>query len=209
MSETCPCNDAELLSRVEGVEALPQLLGALASRKPVDLNEFVDVARPAGADLARVIRAQPGTEWDSEGRLVGFGITTRPTAYRFVVGDKILYTWCAHDTLLFTVVLGKATVAESTCPETGQTIRIEMNPEGIVSVSPPQAVVSQRHLDDLVDNLRAEICDHGHFFASPSAAEEWLAEHPDGAVVSVKDAFAECRAACEQLGWTHSEVSSR
>lgn len=73
-------------------------------------------------------------------------------------------------------------------------------------MTPPDAVVSQRHRQDLVDNLGSDVCDHGHFFASPDAAADWLADHPDGQVRSIAETFAECRAACEELGWLAPEV---
>lgn len=81
-----------------------------------------------------------------------------------------------------------------------------MTPEGVMSVTPPEAVVSQRHRPDLVGNLRSDVCDHGRFFASASAAAAWVADHPDGQVLSITDAFAECRTACEELGWIPPEV---
>ena len=208
MTQPHTCNDAAFLASVDGIDALPHLLRLLAPGKPIDLDDLVEVAGPAGADLARVVRAQPGAEWDSEGRLVGFGLTPRPTDYRFVVGGKTLYTWCASDTLFFSVILGEQTVAESMCPTTGTPIHLEITPEAVTSVTPTETVVSQRHRRDLVDNLRFDVCDHGRFFASRSAADEWLAAHPDGQVLSIAEAFAECRAACEELGWLSPEVPS-
>jgi alkylmercury lyase len=208
VTERYACNDAAFLSRVDGFGALPQLLRLLARDEPVDLDELVNLAGPAGADLGRVVRAQPGSEWDPDGRLVGFGLTPRRTDYRFLVGGNTLYTWCASDTLLFTVILGEHTVAESTCPASGVPVRVELTPNRVTSVTPAEAVVSQRHRDVLVGNLRADICDHGHFFASASAASGWMAAHPDGQVLSVADAFAECRAACAELGWLSPGVSS-
>jgi alkylmercury lyase len=209
MTRTHACNDAAFLSSVGGYRALPPLLGLLARGEPVDLDELVAIAGPAGADLARMVRAQAGSEWDSDGRLAGFGLTTRRTGSRFVVGGKTLYTWCASDTLFFTVILGEHTVAESTCPVTGVPIRLEITPGGVTSVTPPDAVVSQQHCEELAGNLRSEVCDHGHFFASASAAAGWLAGHPDGQVLGIADAFAECRAACAELGWLPPEVPSR
>ena len=209
MTQPHACNDAAFLASVEGIEALPDLLRLLARGEPVDLDDLAELAGRAGADLSRVVRAQPGTEWDGAGRLVGFGLTPRPTDYRFIVGGKTLYTWCASDTLFFSVILGEQTVAESTCPTTGAAIRLEITPEAVTSVTPAETVVSQRHRQDLVDNLRFDICDHGHFFASRSAAADWLAAHPDGQVLSVTEAFAECRAACEELGWLSPQVSSQ
>ena len=120
MTQPHACNDAAFLASVDGIDALPQLLRLLAGAEPVDLDELAALAGPAGAELARVVHAQPGAEWDDDGRLVGFGLTPRPTDYRFRVGGKTLYTWCASDTLFFTVILGEHTVAESrpkrSCP---------------------------------------------------------------------------------------------
>ena len=206
MNDTCPCNDADLISSVEGYQALPDLLQLLAEGRPIDLDEFLDVTGPAALHFAKTMRAQPATEWDDEGRLVGFGLTPRPTDYRFIVGGKCLYTWCASDTLFFTVLLGQKAQVESTCPTTGVPIRVEITPEEVTSVAPLEAVVSQRHRNDLVGNLRADICDHGHFFASAAAAAQWLAEHPDGRVLRIPDAFAECRRACAALGWLPLEI---
>lgn len=201
MTRPYACNDAAFISSFEGFGAIPQLLRLLARGGPVDLGELADVGGQSGADLERVLRAQPGTEWDDEGRLAGFGLTPRPTDHRFLVGGKTLYTWCASDTLFFTVILGEDTIAESTCPATGAPIRLQITPSGVRSVWPPDAVVSQRHRGDLVGNLRSDVCDHGHFFASAAAAGAWAAEHPDGQVLTIAEAFQECRAACEELGW--------
>jgi alkylmercury lyase len=208
MTQPHACNDAAFLASVDGIDALPHLLRLLARGEPVDLGELTDLAGRAGAELARVVHAQPGAEWDSNGRLVGFGLTPRPTDYRFVVGGKTFYTWCASDTLFFTVILGQHTIAESTCPITGVPIRLEITPEAITSAVPAETVVSQRHRQDLVANLRSDVCDHGRFFASRSAAADWIAAHPDGQVLSVAEAFAESRAACEELGWLSPEVTS-
>jgi len=208
MTQPGACNDAAFLSSVDGIHALPSLLRLLAGGEPVDMAELAEVAGVAGVDLSRAVRAQPGAEWDSDGRLVGFGLTGRPTGYRFLVAGKTLYTWCASDTLFFTVILGKHTVAESTCPATGAAIRLELTPEAVISVTPPGAVVSQRRCQDLAANLRSDVCDHGHFFASANAAAGWLTAHPDGQVLSIAEAFAECRAAGAEMGWLTPEVPS-
>jgi alkylmercury lyase len=202
------CTDAALLAGVPGHGALPRLLRLLATGTPVDLDEFAQ-CEPAGADLVRVVRAQPGTEWDRDGRLVGFGLTTRPTRHRFSVGGVQLYTWCAADTLFFTVILGASTVVASECPVTGAPIRLELAPDGVSSVTPPDTVVSQRHREGPVGDLRADVCDQGHFFASRSAGAAWSAEHPDATLLDVADAFAECGAACRDLGWATPEAARR
>jgi alkylmercury lyase len=199
MTEPHACSDAELISSFEGSPAVPALLRLIARGRPVDLTELAAVC--GVADVERILRGQSGTEWDDHGRLVGFGLSLRPTAHRYLIGGHTLYTWCATDTLLFTVILGTEAVAESTCPATGQAVRLEITPDAVMSVSPPAAVVSQRHRGDRAANLRADVCDHGHFFASAAAARAWVAAEPDGEILSVTDAFDSCRTACEQLGW--------
>jgi alkylmercury lyase len=201
MTEPHACSDAEFISSFEGFAAIPPLLGLLSRGRPVDLEELATVSGQPAPDLERILTSQPGTEWDEVGRLVGFGLSLRPTAHRYIVGGQTLYTWCATDTLFFTIILGFDAVAESNCPATGQPIRFELTPDAVGSVSPPEAVVSQRHLGDLVANLRKDVCDHGHFFASEAVASGWVAAHPDGEVLSIADAFDHCRTACEELGW--------
>lgn len=209
MTEPHACNHAGLIAGTEGFTAFPQLLRLIARGQPVDLRELTDLAGQPGTELGRVLRGQPGTEWDDEGRLVGFGLTSQPTAHRFLVGGKTLYTWCASDTVFFTVILGEDTVAESTCAATSAPIRVEITPGGVRSVTPPGAVVSQRRRSELAGNLRADICDHGHFFASASAASGWVAQHPTSRLLTIDDAFEECRASCEELGWVSPVVSGR
>ncbi len=202
------CSDAELFSGFEGSPAIPHLLRLIARGRPVDLAELAESGQPA-RDLQRILRALPGTEWNDEGRLVGFGLSLRPTAHRYLVGGHTLYTWCATDTLLFTVILGTEAVAESTCPATGEPIRLEVIPDAVRSVSPAGVVVSQRHHSGTVANLRADVCDHGHFFGSEAAASAWVTAHADGEILSVTDAFDQCRAACEQLGWLFPRATCR
>jgi alkylmercury lyase len=209
MTEPHACNDAELISSFEGFPAIPPLLRLIARGRPVGLPELAAESGQPAPDLERMLRTQPGTEWDDEGRLVGFGLSLRPTAHRYLVGGQTLYTWCASDTLFFTVILGADAVAESTCPATGQSIRLEITPDAVTSVSPAGAVVSERHRDDLVANVRTDVCDHGHFFASEAAASAWVAAHPDGEILSVTDAFDHCRTACEQLGWLVPGTTAR
>jgi alkylmercury lyase len=209
VTEPYACDDAAFISSVEGFRAIPHLLRLLARGEPVALAGLAGVGGHSGAELERVLRAQPGTEWDGDGRLVGFGLTPRPTGYRFLVGGKTLCTWCASDTLFFTVILGEDTAVESTCPATGVPIRLQITPGGVRSVWPSDAVVSQRHRGELAGNLRSDVCDHGRFFASAAAASGWAAGHPDGRVLTIAEAFQQCRASCQELGWLDPEGADR
>lgn len=201
MTQPHACCDAERIASFDRFSTIPLVLRLLARGRPVELQELADRSGRPAPELERILEVQPGTEWDDEGRLVGFGLSLRPTAHRYVVGGRTLYTWCATDTLFFTIILGTDAVAASTCPASGQPIRVEITPEAVTSVSPRDAVVSQQNPADPVGNLRSDVCDHGHFFASEGAAGAWARAHRQGAVLGVAEAFDQCRRACEQLGW--------
>lgn len=209
MVENGSCSDVAMFTNAEGFEFFPHLVRLIAEGRPVSLEELAARAQCAPTDLARVLRSQPGAEWDPDGKLVGFGLTLRPTDHHFTLGARELFTWCATDTLLFTVILGERAVTESICPATGEPIWVEIAPDAVVSVSPADAVVSQLNLAELACDLRTEICDHGHFFASATVARTWASQHPNGEVLSVQDAFERCRATCEELDWLGSRGEPR
>lgn len=201
MSDDCTCTDAAFIARFEGLEILPHAVRLLSKGRPVSIADLADAVGETTAKVEARLRSQPGTDWDEEGRLVGFGLTLRPTPHRFVVDDQTLYTWCASDTLFFPVVLGRPASVDSTCPATGQPVHIEMSPAGVTLVDPPETVVSQVQRQERVDDIRAVVCDHGHFFVSSEAARSWLHRHPDGLIPPVAEAYAKSRQSCETLGW--------
>lgn len=187
--------------RDEEVNAFfPTLLRLVAGGEPVPLSRLAAAAGVAEDRVAGWLHAQPGTDWDQEGRLLGFGLTQRRTPHRFVVGGRELFTFCAADTLLFPPILGLPARVESTCPATGVPIRLDIRPEAVDSVDPITTVVSHLGLCAGLD-VRATTCDHGHFFATDAAAGNWRVEHPDGEVLAVDEFFKLGLAADRELGW--------
>jgi alkylmercury lyase len=190
-----------LIHRVPGLELAPYAVRLLARGEPVELEQ---IASASGWPLEAVEGAldqQTSAERDEQGRLIGLALTLRPTAHRFFVDGRRLYAWCASDTLMFPVILAWPGVVESACPQTGRPIRIELSPEAVHLVDPHEAVVSAVRPAGTLRDVRTTICDHGHFFSSAAAATRWAAEHPDGYVHAVEDAFALEREAISQLGW--------
>jgi alkylmercury lyase len=160
--------------------------------------------------VERGLRNHPAVERDDGGRLLGFGLTLRPTAHRFTApGGTTLYGWCATDALMAPVLLGQAGVVESTCPATGTPIRVETTPEAVLRVDPPEAVVSEVRPEHKVRDVRAAICRLGHLFRSREAAAPWLAAYPEGQLNSVADDFALHRRALEELGWAAGRGGAR
>ena len=126
-------------------------------------------------------------EYDDEGRLVGLGLTLRPTEHRFLIEGRELYTWCALDTLIFPGILGVRAEVKSACHATGSPIQFEVGPEGVRRLDPESAMVSLVVPGDMA-SIRGSFCRQVHFFASQDAARAWIGEHPGGSVVSVAEA---------------------
>jgi alkylmercury lyase len=155
-----------------------------------------DIAERAGASVERVeelLRTWPGVFFDRHQRLIGFwGLTVRrlsPT-HRIMAGERELFAWCAWDTLFLPGILETSLSVESRCPVTGDTISLTVTPEQIIETSHPGAWVSFLVPDHAFDaDVVQSFCHFVHFFASPGAAETWIAEHPGTFALTLEDAF--------------------
>jgi len=182
------------LTDILGRDGLQELFSLLSLDEPV---EVAALARASGQDATRLqaeLRSQPGTDWDEDGRLVGFGLTLRETPHRFVVDGRQLFTWCAMDTLIFPVVLGVTASVTSSCAATGVPISFRVSPNAVEDLRPTTAVVSEARPAGEVRDLRSQVCDQGHFYASADAASRWSADHLGGRVLLIEDALVACRA---------------
>jgi hypothetical protein len=162
----------------------------LSHGKPVTVTEL---AIAAGVDVADVNNAPAGhdIEYDDQHRIVGWGLTLNPTPHTYIVEGQHLYTWCAADTLLFPAILGSSAQIESSCPTTDTVIRLTVDPEvGVTDLSPATAVISIPGSQEMdITRVRATTCNPGRYFATVQAAEGWLAQHPDGTVLPVAEAY--------------------
>ncbi|TAM68914.1 MAG: organomercurial lyase MerB [Mycobacterium sp.] len=162
----------------------------LADGEPITPAQLAAAAGLAEADL------RPGSgpldiEYDELGRIVGWGLTSNATPHKFTVNARRLYTWCAPDTLIFPILIGRIAEVESPCPTTGTIIRLTVDPDaGVTALDPSTAVVS------LVDPgqvdpaaVRATVCDPQHFFATADAARDWQSRHPGMTVLPVAEAY--------------------
>jgi alkylmercury lyase len=190
-----------LMGRVEGQELLPYAIRLLSDGEPVALEQLAHAATWLVEDVEAALAAQTSAERDDEGRLVGFALTLRPTTHRVTVDGRTLFAWCATDTLMVPVILGRPARIESTCPRTGQAIRIELTPDRVERVDPPDAVMTAIRPRGRLEDVRSATCTHGHFFSSITATAAWSSAHPDGHVYPVKEAFRLDRQVIKQLGW--------
>src|SRR5262249_42027404 len=126
----------------------------------------------------------PDTEFDSEGRLVGLGLSQRSTSHRVQLKGRpeILYAWCALDALLLPIILGVGARVTSPCRGSGQPVSVSLGSDGVEDVNPTIAVVSFVTEPEFT-RPRASDCELQHFFVSEDAAAGWVKEHPKAVVV--------------------------
>ena len=167
---------------------LMPLLQLLANGEPVEISALACEAGLAADQVNDRLAAVPDTEYDDAGRIIGQGLTLRPTDHRFTIEGQELYTWCALDTLIFPKLLDRAAHVESTSPSSGQTIRVTVGSSGVTAVEPTAAVVSLVNPEDMT-SIRSSFCNQVHYFTSPEDARPWLEAHPDGELLPVADAY--------------------
>ena len=162
---------------VQGRPVAPELL---AGRLHRDLDE-----------VRSILRAHPELEYDEQGHLVGSGLTLVPTAHQLQVEQRTLFAWCAFDTLTYPVELHFSAQVTSRCPVTGSSIHLTVTPEQVLDLEPAEAQISLvvdvaagcRH------NVREDVCNYGHFFASREAAFRWQVAHHEAVILAVEEAY--------------------
>ena len=68
------------------------LLRLIVEGGPVTVEQFAAAAGRPVDDVRTGLAAVPDTEYDDQGRIIGQGLTLRPTPHRFTVAGEELYT---------------------------------------------------------------------------------------------------------------------
>ncbi|GAC1500751.1 MAG: organomercurial lyase MerB [Pseudarthrobacter sp.] len=174
------------------------LMKLLAQGDPVDVADLAAATGRPVEEIRAALETMADTEYDGSGRIVGQGLTQRPTQHRFEVDGEELYTWCALDTLIFPTLLSAPARIESAYKSTGTPVRVRVDSSGVTSVEPATAVVSLVNPEDM-SSVRSSFCNQVHFFASPEEAEPWLENHPDGTIIPVDEAYRLASTMAEQM----------
>ncbi|MBZ0305957.1 MAG: hypothetical protein K8I82_07815 [Anaerolineae bacterium] len=166
-------------------------LSSLAKGQPARAEEL---ANQTGYPLELVQRSFEQMkmncyEFNSEGDLVGAALTLNPTRHHVYINDHHLYAWCAIDTLFLPAQIGVNAMIQSTCPETGEAIHLEVSAEGIQSASSEEIFVSVVVSDCCTVGREGSFCGRIHFFANHKSANSWAAEIEDIAVFNLNDAY--------------------
>ena len=154
---------------------------------PAALRSSLKASRPELEH--RLARLPSDVEFDRAGNIVGLGVSMVPTSHRFQIGGKLLYTWCAFDTVLLPPSLRLDAQVQSTCPVTSQTITFVATYEGtVLDLFPAGSVMSLIVPANRGDCTRASFCQQSLLFQSEQAAATFLADHPETLILSVEGA---------------------
>ena len=175
----------------------------LAEGEPVTPQAAARAIHVPVGRVEEVLSSWPGVYRDDEGRVVGFwglAIAKLEPEYRFVVGGKTSYTWCALDTLFIPALLEETAAVGATCPVTGEPVALTVDRSGVRELTPAGAVVSMVIPDspfgyDVIESF----CHKVLFFASEEAGASWAAEHEGTTLLPVHDAFELGRAMSERV----------
>lgn len=177
------------------------LLGLLAEGRPISAAEL---AERSGLPLEEIEAKfkrfeERGGEFDEQGNLIGAALTLNKTPHRFLLNGQEFFTWCSLDAVFLPGLLRQTAEVESTCPVTGETIRLTIAPEGIIAASPGQTVlsitipgVSCAKGDACLPNStgpHSDACSQMYFFSSPGAAEVWLKDRPGVVALTLDQAY--------------------
>ena len=167
----------------------------LAEGRAVSVDEIGAAVGLPAREVRSLLLQLPDVEWDDAGCVVALGLTPRPTDHAMDFDGRTMYAWCALDTLMFGVLLERPLVIRSRVAGTGDLIRVEIDANRLVDVEPSAAVMSwvgETNANDIY-TLRATFCHHIHFFPSAGSAEDWLAVHPGGRILSLGEAYESSR----------------
>ena len=170
-----------------------QLYRLLAEGQPVSPQRVTDSLALPAVSVDEVLH-QFGSRitYDDAGQIVAFGgLSLHPTAHRFAVNGRLLYAWCAWDTLFLPAILKQTARVESTCPVTDTPIRLLVTPEAVTHCDPASTMLSYvipesaACREDVVGNF----CCHVQFFCSAEAGTTWIASYEGSFLLSVEEAY--------------------
>ncbi len=133
--------DAEVDQRVSGLVALVRGIAEHGAVSPESFAAELGIESSRATGLFSDLVAA-GFQVDARGHVVGAALTTRQSPHQIRLGGQKLYAWCALDALFIPGLLDQVGEVESSCPVSGETVRLTVTPEGVQRVDPPHAVLS-------------------------------------------------------------------
>jgi alkylmercury lyase len=166
---------------------------ALVEGAPLSVSRLGQLADLTTAEVEEVFTSLPGfARLDAEGRVVGLlGLSAHCSTHRFDAVGRTVSTWCAWDSLFIPRVIGMQARVASHCPITAALIRLVVTPTGVLEATPAGVTVSflLGHEPVGTTGIAGACCPEIHFLSSDLSADRWLALHPDGAVLTLDEAW--------------------
>jgi len=154
---------------------------------PVKIERTAKILNDSVEHISQIIKRFGET--DPQGDIVGLsGISLIPTPYKFRIKNKLLYTWCALDSLLFPEILDVEAEIESVDYINNNPVKLLIEGDYLWWTDPaPLFISSVNNVDNC--NIRKSFCNGVHFFASKKTADKWLTENVDSEILLVEDLF--------------------
>lgn len=173
-------SDRETLRRIFPLLANGARLNAGEIALQLDLSEgIVDQAL-----------SDPKIGRDSKGCLTElFGLMFAPTLQRIEIDRRVLFACCALVAQTLPRLTGKSIKIESVDPISRQSVYLDLDQSGLVSVNPPEAFASMVRTEPqaLAENTAEALCNHARHFVSEETAREFAGRHADRYVVSLEE----------------------
>lgn len=175
---------------------LGALLREVAKGSPVTQEKSYEIAAELNlSEKETKLFIEAATERDKEGRILGLiGLSQNEYANKFEIDGEKLHALCAWDTLFLPQLLMKTAKVEVIDSQSKETVKVEISPEKIVSISPSTAVLSIVIPEGEIENLQQVygiFCSNIRFFASEKNLRDWF-EHREykPLVISIEEGFA-------------------
>ncbi len=172
-----------------------QTLRRLTEGKPLNAQDVEEIAASVG--LTRE-QADNVLNWIAEknddGEIVGMaGLSQNQWNQKFRINGRDFTTWCALDTLYLPQVIGQAAEVEAPDPETGETVRFTLGPDG-VDEAPEGAVISivvpkiaEKGIES-AEQVWTAFCSYSHYFTSVENGQKWFAgKHVEPIFLSIDE----------------------
>jgi len=164
----------------------------LAEGYAVTLQQLAKKSDTTELAVDEMLNSCGGSYFNDDKDIIGFwGLTIEPTGKKFIVDDKVLYAWCAWDTLFLPGILGKTAEVYSTCPISNDTIHLTVSPSGIQNMTPTDTCMSFVGPDEngIREDVVSNFCHAVLFFNSSQSGQQWVNDHPGTFVMGLQDGF--------------------
>ena len=180
------------LLNLEEQKVSVQVHRLLAQGHPLTHQDVADNLEISLARIDSMLNSWWGIHYDDHNRIVAYwGLSLEPTQHRFEVDGRILYAWCAWDTLFLPEILHKSARVKSQCRLTDSTISLVLTPNSVQKVSPKDTCISflTPETVKIKESVINHFCHYVNFFESTDAGLKWTKKHPGAFLLSVDNAY--------------------